>query len=89
MEYEDKKYILKKLMQDALTEEERIALQSSRRVTKKWSGNGITLRMQREAIARTNRLSGGIFAGQSGNRAKDGKLRFIRYIAWLPPSCLY
>ena len=32
MEYEDKKYILKKLMQDALTEEERIALQSSRRV---------------------------------------------------------
>ena len=35
MEYEDKKYILKKLMQDALTEEERIALQSSRRVTKK------------------------------------------------------
>lgn len=34
MEYEDKKYILKKLMQDALTEEERIALQSSRRVTK-------------------------------------------------------
>lgn len=35
MEYEDKKYILKKLMQDALTEEERIALQSSRRVTEK------------------------------------------------------
>ena len=34
MEYKDKKYILKKLMQDALTEEERIALQSSRRVTK-------------------------------------------------------
>lgn len=29
MEYKDKKYILKKLMQDALTEEERIALQSS------------------------------------------------------------
>ena len=28
MEYKDKKYILKKLMQDALTEEERIALQS-------------------------------------------------------------
>ena len=26
MEYKDKKYILKKLMQDALTEEERIAL---------------------------------------------------------------
>ena len=34
MEYEDKKYILRKLMQDALTEEERIALQSSRRVTR-------------------------------------------------------
>ena len=34
MEYKDKKYILKKLMQDALAEEERIALQSSRRVTK-------------------------------------------------------
>ena len=34
MEYKDKKYIVKKLMQDALTEEERIALQSSRRVTK-------------------------------------------------------
>lgn len=34
MEYEDKKYILKKLMQDALTEEERVALQSSRRVTR-------------------------------------------------------
>lgn len=34
MDYEDKKYILKKLMQDALTEEERIALQSSRRVAK-------------------------------------------------------
>ena len=33
MEYKDKKYILKKLMQDALTEEERIALQSSRPVS--------------------------------------------------------
>ncbi|MCD7849370.1 MAG: hypothetical protein LUH63_06275 [Parabacteroides sp.] len=32
MEYEDKKYILRKLVQDALTEEEQIALQSSRRV---------------------------------------------------------
>ena len=31
MEYKDKKYILKKLMQDALTEEERIALRSSGR----------------------------------------------------------
>ena len=29
MEYKDKKYIVKKLMQDALTEEERIALQLS------------------------------------------------------------
>lgn len=35
MEYEDKKYILKKLVQDALTEEEHTALRSSRRVTKK------------------------------------------------------
>ena len=34
MEYEDKRYILKKLMQDALTEEERIALLSSRGVRK-------------------------------------------------------
>lgn len=32
MEYEEKKYILRKLMRDALTEEERIALQSSPRV---------------------------------------------------------
>lgn len=35
MEYNDKKYILKKLMQDALTEEERIALLSSRQVTQR------------------------------------------------------
>lgn len=34
MECEDKKYILKKLMQDALTEEERVALQASRRVAR-------------------------------------------------------
>ena len=32
MEFEDKKHILKKLMQDALSEEERIALQASRQV---------------------------------------------------------
>lgn len=35
MEFEDKKQILKKLMQDALTEEERMALQASRRVEQK------------------------------------------------------
>lgn len=35
MEYEDKKYIVRKLMQDTLTEEERTALQASRQVTRK------------------------------------------------------
>lgn len=37
MKYEDKKYILKRLMQDALSEEERMALQASRQVTEQMS----------------------------------------------------
>ena len=82
MEYEDKKYIVRKLMQDTLTEEERTALQASRQVTRK-------MEHQWGATVRMSPLSGRIYAGRFGRMAKGGKLRFIRYIVWSPLSYWY
>lgn len=89
MEYKDKKYILKKLMQDALTEEERIALQSSRRVTKEMERQWNNAPDAVESDRPDEPLSGGIFVRKSGNMMKDGMLYFIRYIVWSPPSYWY
>ena len=89
MEYKDKKYILKKLMQDALTEEERIALQSSRRVTKEmerqWNNAPDAVESDRpDEPSIWRNICKEVWQHDEGRNVV-----FYRYIVWSPPSYWY